>query len=64
MRILDRGTNAIQNVLSTVIFSIGPQMVDIVLACGYIAYKLEAWIGEGGPLQIPERLPFVLTSLH
>lgn len=46
MRILDRGTNAIQNVLSTVIFAIGPQMIDIGLACAYIAYKLEAWIGE------------------
>ncbi len=46
-RILDRGTAAIQNILGTVIFSILPQMVDIVLACVYIAYKLEAWIGAG-----------------
>lgn len=44
-RILDRGTAAIQNILGTVIFSILPQMVDIGLACVYIAYKLEAWIG-------------------
>lgn len=26
MRILDRGTSAIQNILSTVIFAIGPQV--------------------------------------
>lgn len=44
MRILDRGTSAIQNILSTVIFAIGPQIIDIILSCCYIAYSLEAWI--------------------
>ncbi|KAK9792972.1 hypothetical protein WJX73_004493 [Symbiochloris irregularis] len=43
-RIMDRGTNALQNILSTVIFNIGPQMFDIVAACAYLATALQPWI--------------------
>lgn len=44
MRVMDRGTYSIQSILSTVIFSIAPQMLDILLACIYIASVLEPWI--------------------
>ncbi|KAK9835927.1 hypothetical protein WJX84_005950 [Apatococcus fuscideae] len=44
MRVMDRGTYSIQSILSTVIFSIAPQMLDILLACVYIASVLEPWI--------------------
>ncbi|CAL8467522.1 g7060 [Coccomyxa elongata] len=43
-RIMDRGTNAIQSVLSTVLFNIVPQLFDIVAACIFISTALEPWI--------------------
>ncbi|KAK9823014.1 hypothetical protein WJX81_007044 [Elliptochloris bilobata] len=43
-RIMDRGTASIQNILSTVLFSIVPQLFDIVAACIFIAAALEGWI--------------------
>lgn len=43
-RIMDRGTSALQNILSTVIFNIGPQLFDIVAACAYLATALQPWI--------------------
>lgn len=36
-RIIDRGTNAMQNLLSTVVFSILPQMIDVLAAASYLA---------------------------
>eukprot|EP00873_Tetraselmis_striata_P028768 jgi/Tetstr1/449032/TSEL_003800.t1 len=44
MRVMDRGTSAIQNLLSIVVFSIGPQMFDIVFASIFIAWKLTPWV--------------------
>ena len=44
MRIMDRGTSSIQNVLTTVIFSIGPQLFDILAACVYLAGRLDGFI--------------------
>lgn len=43
-KVVDRGTNAIQNVLSTVLFSIGPQMFDVLAAATYLSMALEPWI--------------------
>jgi ATP-binding cassette subfamily B (MDR/TAP) protein 6 len=43
-RVVDRGTAAMQNVLSTVIFSIAPQLLDVLLASCYLAAALEPWI--------------------
>ena len=43
-RIMDRGTNSIQSILSTVIFNIGPQIFDIAAACVYLATALQPWI--------------------
>eukprot|EP00891_Asterochloris_glomerata_P000737 jgi/Astpho2/737/e_gw1.00015.6.1_t len=43
-RIMDRGTSSMQSVLSTVVFSIGPQIFDIAAACAYMATALQPWI--------------------
>lgn len=44
LRIMDRGTNSIQTMLSTVMFSIGPAIFDIAAASVYIALSLQPWI--------------------
>jgi hypothetical protein len=43
-RVVDRGTSAMQNVLSTVLFSIVPQLFDVLAASTYLASALEPWI--------------------
>ena len=43
-RQLDRGTSAIQNVLSTVVFNIGPSIFDIAAASVYVAASLNVWV--------------------
>ena len=43
-RQLDRGTAAIQNVLSTVVFNIGPSIFDIAAASVYVAASLNVWV--------------------
>ncbi|KDD73117.1 hypothetical protein H632_c2515p0, partial [Helicosporidium sp. ATCC 50920] len=44
LRIMDRGTSSIQTMLSTIVFSIGPSVFDIVAASVYIAISLKPWI--------------------
>ena len=39
-RTLDRGTSAVQTLLSTTVFQVGPQLVDIVAASIYVATAL------------------------
>jgi hypothetical protein len=43
-RVVDRGTSAIQNVLSTIVFSIVPQIIDVVVASTYLAIYLDPLI--------------------
>ncbi|EFJ49390.1 hypothetical protein VOLCADRAFT_59332 [Volvox carteri f. nagariensis] len=43
-RVVDRGTNAMQNVLSTVLFNILPQIFDVLAAATYLAQALEPTI--------------------
>ncbi|KAG2501077.1 hypothetical protein HYH03_000896 [Edaphochlamys debaryana] len=43
MRILDRGTSSIQDTVSIVLFNVVPQLIDIVVACTYLALKLQPW---------------------
>lgn len=44
LRVMDRGTNSIQTLLSTVVFSVGPAIFDIAAASVYIAISLQPWI--------------------
>jgi ABC-type transport system involved in Fe-S cluster assembly fused permease/ATPase subunit len=41
MRILDRGTSSVQDMVAIVLFNILPQIADIIIACTYIAAALE-----------------------
>jgi ATP-binding cassette, subfamily B (MDR/TAP), member 6 len=41
MRILERGTNSVQDMVAIVLFNIVPQIFDIIIACAYIAAKLQ-----------------------
>ncbi|GIL87517.1 hypothetical protein Vretimale_1580 [Volvox reticuliferus] len=43
-KVVDRGTNAMQNLLSTVLFNILPQMFDVLAAATYLAQALEPTI--------------------
>ena len=42
MRILDRGTSSIQDTVSIVLFNVIPQCFDIVVACSYLAARMQA----------------------
>lgn len=41
-KIMDRGTSSIQDLLSVLVFSVGPSLADILIACIYIAGALQA----------------------
>lgn len=41
---MDRGTSSIQDLLSLLLFSIGPSVADIFISCVYIAGSLQPWI--------------------
>ncbi|KAG2483230.1 hypothetical protein HYH03_017887 [Edaphochlamys debaryana] len=43
-KVVDRGTNAMQNILSTILFSILPQIFDVLAAATYLAQALEPTI--------------------
>ncbi|KXZ43254.1 hypothetical protein GPECTOR_96g720 [Gonium pectorale] len=43
MRILDRGTSSIQDTVSIVLFNVIPQLIDIVVACTYLALRMQPW---------------------
>lgn len=43
MRILDRGTSSIQDVMQVVLFNVGPQVLDVVAACTFMALRLQPW---------------------
>ncbi|GLC47382.1 hypothetical protein PLESTB_001360600 [Pleodorina starrii] len=43
-KVVDRGTNAMQNLLATVLFNILPQMFDVLAAATYLAQALEPTI--------------------
>ena len=43
MRILDRGTSSIQDVMTVLLFNVLPQLADVLAACVYMALKLQPW---------------------
>ena len=43
MRILDRGTSSIQDVMTVLLFNVLPQLADVLAACVYMALKLQLW---------------------
>ena len=45
LRVMDRGTQSINNLLSYVLFSIAPTLVDIAIAIVYFVVAFSAWFG-------------------
>ncbi|CAL5222423.1 g4785 [Coccomyxa viridis] len=65
-RIMDRGTSSIQQVLSTVLFSIVPQLFDVVAACIFISAELQVWIAIIVLITLGSYVPLtvILTELR
>ncbi|GBF99523.1 hypothetical protein Rsub_11957 [Raphidocelis subcapitata] len=59
-RVVDRGTAAIQNVLSTIVFSIAPQIIDMLAAATYLAGSLEPTIAAITFVTIGSYLPLTI----
>ncbi|CAH0398324.1 unnamed protein product [Chilo suppressalis] len=45
LRVMDRGTDSIDNLLSYILFSITPTLVDILVAVVYFVVSFNAWFG-------------------
>uniref|UniRef100_A0A1I8QBP0 ATP-binding cassette sub-family B member 6 n=1 Tax=Stomoxys calcitrans TaxID=35570 RepID=A0A1I8QBP0_STOCA len=45
LRIMDRGTDSINNLLNYIIFSITPTIVDLIVAVVYFVYAFNWWFG-------------------
>ncbi|CAG9102471.1 unnamed protein product [Plutella xylostella] len=45
LRVMDRGTDSIDNLLSYILFSITPTLVDIVIAVAYFIHAFNIWFG-------------------
>ncbi|KAL4429585.1 hypothetical protein ABPG77_008634 [Micractinium sp. CCAP 211/92] len=66
MRILDRGTSSIQDVMSVVLFSVLPQLVDVLVACAYMALKLQPWTAIIVAITVLTYMPvtFIITEFR
>lgn len=42
-KVMDRGTSAVQDLMSILMFNVGPSMLDVLVACVYIAGALQPW---------------------
>lgn len=62
-RQLDRGTAAIQNVLSTVVFNIGPSIFDIAAASVYVAASLNVWVAIIVFVTMASYIPITVRTL-
>ncbi|KJE88983.1 abc transporter [Capsaspora owczarzaki ATCC 30864] len=45
LRVMDRGTDSIDTLLSAILFNILPTFVDIAIAIGYFIYTFNVWFG-------------------
>ncbi|KAH0821739.1 hypothetical protein GEV33_001052 [Tenebrio molitor] len=45
LRVMDRGTDSINNLLNYILFSIAPTLVDILVAVVYFVVQFNAWFG-------------------
>ena len=45
LRVMDRGTDSINNLLNYIIFSITPTIVDLIVAVIYFTYMFNWWFG-------------------
>lgn len=45
LRVMDRGTDSINNLLNYIIFSIAPTIIDIIVAVVFFITAFNAWFG-------------------
>lgn len=45
LRVMDRGTDSINNLLNYIIFSIAPTIIDILIAVGFFITTFNLWFG-------------------
>lgn len=45
LRVMDRGTDSINNLLNYILFSIAPTIIDIIIACVFFVTAFNAWFG-------------------
>jgi len=45
LRVMDRGTESINNLLNYILFSILPTIIDILVAVGYFISAFNGWFG-------------------
>lgn len=45
LRVMDRGTDSIDNLLSYILFSIAPTLIDIMIAVVYFVLQFNVWFG-------------------
>lgn len=45
LRVMDRGTDSINNLLNYIVFQIGPTLIDITVACVFFVYAFNWWFG-------------------
>ncbi|EFN54392.1 hypothetical protein CHLNCDRAFT_25066 [Chlorella variabilis] len=64
MRVLDRGTSSIQDVMQAVLFNIGPQILDMIAACMFMAIKLQPWTAIIVTVTVVTYIPitFIITE--
>lgn len=45
LRVMDRGTDSINNLLNYIVFSIAPTILDLLVAVAYFVYAFNWWFG-------------------
>jgi len=45
LRVMDRGTDSINNLLNYIVFSIAPTILDLLVAVAYFIYAFNWWFG-------------------
>eukprot|EP00878_Enallax_costatus_P021099 GHUV01022330.1.p1 GENE.GHUV01022330.1~~GHUV01022330.1.p1 ORF type:complete len:415 (+),score=133.81 GHUV01022330.1:1421-2665(+) len=60
MRILDRGTSSIQDTVSIVLFNVIPQMIDVLVACTYLATRMQLWVAGIVMVTVSSYIPLTI----
>lgn len=61
LRVMDRGTQSINNLLSYVLFNIAPTIVDIIVAIIYFIIAFDAWFGL---IVFTAMMGYLLFTIH
>ena len=61
LRVMDRGTQSINNLLSYLLFNIAPTLVDIAIAVVFFVIAFDAWFGL---IVFTTMLSYILFTIH